>query len=310
MKKGIDISTFQGKLSEQDWRNIKNSGIDFAIIRIGYTGYGTAKSKQKDDQFENNYVQCKKIGMPVGVYWYSCAVTEEEAIEEAKLTLKYLEGKQLEYPVYIDTEDNHNTKKYSKESQYSIGKNRLTKVINAYCKYIEERKYYVGIYASLSWFNNQLILDDLKAYDKWVAQWADRSSYKGNYGMWQYTSNGNVIGKRMDLNEAYYDFEKIIKEKGLNGYTKEDNNQNDNNGKADDNNKPNKDEVETKFKVGDKVKIIGTGNANSYGTGRTATGIGWTREILKIYKDREYPYQVGNNKGTTGFYKETSLKKI
>ena len=100
MKKGIDISTFQGKLSEQDWRNIKNSGIDFAIIRIGYTGYGVNKSKQKDDQFENNYTQCKKIGMPVGVYWYSCAVTEEEAIEEAKLTLKYLEGKQLEYPVY------------------------------------------------------------------------------------------------------------------------------------------------------------------------------------------------------------------
>ena len=166
MKKGIDISTFQGKLSEQDWRNIKNSGIDFAIIRIGYTGYGTQKSKQKDDQFENNYAQCKKIGMPVGVYWYSCAVTEEEAIEEAKLTLKYLEGKQLEYPVYIDTEDNHDIKKYSKESQYSIGKNRLTKVINAYCKYIEDRNYYVGIYASLSWLNNQLILDDLKAYDK------------------------------------------------------------------------------------------------------------------------------------------------
>ena len=294
MKKGIDISTFQGKLSEQDWRNIKNSGIDFAIIRIGYTGYGTAKSKQKDDQFENNYAQCKKIGMPVGVYWYSCAVTEEEAIEEAKLTLKYLEGKQLEYPVYIDTEDNHNTKKYSKESQYSIGKNRLTKVINAYCKYVEERKYYVGIYASLSWFNNQLILDDLKAYDKWVAQWADRSSYKGNYGMWQYTSNGNVIGKRMDLNEAYYDFEKIIKERGLNGYGKENEDENDDN----------------QLKVGDKVKITGIGNSNSYGTGRIAKGIGWEREILKIYKDREYPYQVGNNKGTTGFYKETSLKKI
>lgn len=294
MKKGIDISTFQGKLSEQDWRNIKHSGIDFAIIRIGYTGYGTAKSKQKDDQFENNYAQCKKIGMPVGVYWYSCAVTEEEAIEEAKLTLKYLEGKQLEYPVYIDTEDNHNTKKYSKESQYSIGKNRLTKVINAYCKYVEERKYYVGIYASLSWFNNQLILDDLKAYDKWVAQWADRSSYKGNYGMWQYTSNGNVIGKRMDLNEAYYDFEKIIKERGLNGYGKENEDENDDN----------------QLKVGDKVKITGIGNSNSYGTGRIAKGIGWEREILKIYKDREYPYQVGNIKGTTGFYKASSLKKI
>ena len=139
-----------------------------------------------------------------------------------------------------------------------------------------------------------MILDDLKAYDKWVAQWADRSSYKGNYGMWQYTSNGNVIGKRMDLNEAYYDFEKIIKERGLNGYGKENEDENDDN----------------QLKVGDKVKITGIGNANSYGTGRIAKGIGWEREILKIYKDREYPYQVGNIKVTTGFYKASSLKKI
>ncbi len=293
MKKGIDVSTFQGKLSEKDWLNIKNSGIEFAILRIGYTGYGKAKSKQKDNQFENNYAMCKKIGMPVGVYWYSCAVTEEEAIEEAKYTLKYLEGKKLEYPVYIDTEDNHDINKYAKESQYSIGKKRLTKVIKAYCEYVENKKYYVGIYASLNWLNNQLILDDLKAYDKWVAQWAPKCTYQGSYGMWQYTNKGKVIGKTMDLDEAYYDFEKIIKERGLNGYGKDSNEENHN-----------------QLKVGDKVKIIGIGNANSYGTSRTAKGIGWEREILKIYKDREYPYQVGNAKGTTGFYKASALKKL
>ena len=129
MKKGIDVSTFQGELNEEKWREIKNSGIEFAILRIGYTGYGKEKSKQIDDQFENNYKMCKKIGLPVGGYWYSCATSEEEAIEEAQYTLKYLEGKKLEYPVYIDTEDNHDINKYSEESQYSIGKERLTEII-------------------------------------------------------------------------------------------------------------------------------------------------------------------------------------
>lgn len=310
MRKGIDVSEFQGKLSEQDWKNIKKSGVEFAIVRIGYTGYGISKSKQKDSQFENNYQMCKKVGMPIGVYWYSCAVNEEEAIEEAKITLKYLEGKQLEYPVYIDTEDNHDINKYAKESQYSIGKNRLTRTIKSFCKYVEEKNYYVGIYASLSWFNNQLLLNELQDYDKWVAQWNDRCSYNDMFGMWQYTSNGNVIGKRMDLNEAYYDFPKIIKEKGLNGFKITDNDikndiNNDNNidVKVDD-------DIIDDLKIGDKVKIISTGNADSYGTGHKAYGIGFEREILKVYLDREYPYQVGNLTGTTGFYKKTSLKKM
>ena len=291
MKKGIDISEFQGKLTEKDWQEIKNSGIEFAILRIGFTGYGKSKSKQKDSQFDNNYAMCKKVGVPIGVYWYSCAVTEEEAIEEAKKTLEYLKDKKLEYPIYIDTEDNHNIKKYSPESQFSIGKKRLTSVIKKYCEYIEDNNWYVGIYASLSWLYNQLELSELTAYDKWVAQWAPKCTYNGSYGMWQYTNNGKVIGKTVDMNESYYDFENIIKQKGLNGFNKTENQEPD-------------------LKVGDKVKIIGTGNANSYGTGRTATGIGWEREILKIYPNREYSYQVGNVRGTTGFYKESALKKV
>lgn len=289
MKKGIDISEFQGKLTEEKWLEIKNSGIEFAILRIGFTGYGKDKSKQIDKQFKNNYAMCKKIGMPVGGYWYSCAVTEQEAIEEANKVLEYLKNKKLEYPVYIDTEDNHNIKKYSPQSQYSIGKEKLTKVIKKFCSYMEENKYYVGIYASLSWLYNQLDLNELTMYDKWVAQWADKCTYTGTYGMWQYTNKGEVSDLTLDMNEGYYEFENIIKDRGLNGFTNE--------------------EVE-ELKVGDKVKIIGTGNANSYGTGRTARGIGWEREILGIYKGREYPYRVGNSKATTGFYKKEALKIV
>lgn len=291
MKKGIDISEFQGKITEEKWKEIKENGIEFAILRIGYTGYGKAKSKQADGQFEYNYAMCKKVGIPVGGYWYSCATTEEEAIEEAKYTLKYLKDKKLEYPIYIDTEDNHDIKKYAPESQYSIGKERLTKVIKAYCEYMEQNKYYVGIYASLYWLYNQLDLTQLTLYDKWVAQWAPECTYNGSYGMWQFTNKGNVAGITVDMNEGYYDFENIIKERKLNGFNEEN------------------EDVED-LKVGDKVRIIGSGNANSYGTGRKAVGLGWERKILNIYSNREYPYQVGNSTGTTGFYKKESLKKI
>lgn len=302
MKKGIDISTHQGNLTEEDWRNLKDNGIEFAILRIGYTGYGTEKSKQIDDQFENNYAMCKKVGMPVGGYWYSCATSPEEAIEEANYTLQYLKDKKLEYPVYIDTEDNHDIEKYAPESQFSIGKERLTEVIRAYCLHMEQNKYYVGIYASLSWLENQLNDEELKLYDKWVAQWAPQCTYKGSYGMWQYTNKGEVLDMSLDMNESYYDFEKIMKERGLNGFAVVPEVEPEH-------------EIEPKpipeeLAVGDRVKIIGTGKATTYGTGKTAKGIGWEREILRIYPNREYPYRVGNNKGTTGFYKASALKKI
>lgn len=294
MKKGIDVSTFQGNLTEEKWLEIKESGIEFAILRIGFTGYGKTKSKQIDNQFENNYAMCKKVGIPVGGYWYSCATSEEEAIEEAKYTLKFLEGKKLEYPVYIDTEDNHDIKKYSPESQFSIGKRRLTDVIKAYCSYIESKKYYVGIYASLSWLYNQLDLEKLTLYDKWVAQWAPNCIYEGSYGMWQYTNKGKVAGLVLDMNEGYYNFEKIIKERNLNGFIDE---------------QEEEQEKEEELKIGDKVKIIGTGKATSSGEGKIARGIGWERQILKIFPGRQYPYRVGNSKGTTGYYKRDALKK-
>lgn len=220
--KGIDISEMQGLLNESAWNKIKASGIEFVIIRVGYTGYGKAKSKQKDYRFENNYAMAKKVGMPIGVYWYSCAVTEEEAIEEAKLTLEYLKGKQLEYPIFIDTEDNHDIEKYSSKSQYSIGKTALTKVVKAYCEYIEKQGNYVGIYASSSWFKNQLVDSKLSKYDHWIAQWSS-SEPTESHGMWQYSSKGKVngISGNVDMDYAYKDYPSIIKSQGLNGYDAE-----------------------------------------------------------------------------------------
>ena len=132
MKKAIDISAYQTNV---DYSKVKNDGIEMAILRVGYTGYGVGKSKNKDSMFETHYKGFKNVGIPVGVYWYSCAYTEEEAIVEANKVLEYIKGKQIELPIFIDVEDEHNINASgcARENQVTIGKEKLTKVVEAFC---------------------------------------------------------------------------------------------------------------------------------------------------------------------------------
>ena len=100
---GVDISVYQKNLSI---KQIKAAGFEFAILRGGFTGYGSSRSKNKDTQFERFYREAKEIGFPIGVYYYSCATNEYEGIEEAKFLYENcLKGKQFEYPIYIDVEE-------------------------------------------------------------------------------------------------------------------------------------------------------------------------------------------------------------
>lgn len=223
--KGIDVSEWQGNLTKNNWLKVKNSGIQFAILRCGYTTYGKSKKKYVDRYFENNYKICKEIGLPIGVYYYSCATNETEAKEEANFVLSLIKNKKFEYPVVIDTEDNHNINKSTNSpvSQASIGKYKLTPLIKTFCEIIESKGYYVSIYASTYWFKNNLILEDLKLYDKWIAQWSKTVSVSYKYGMWQYSSQGTVNGLsgNIDLDYAYLDYPEIMKKNGLNGFEKE-----------------------------------------------------------------------------------------
>lgn len=222
-KKGIDISSWQGYLTKSDFEKIKASGIDFIMARCGYTGFGVSKQKNVDKYFENNYKLAKEVGLPIGVYYYSCATSTKEGKEEAEFVLNIVKDKMLEYPVFIDTEDNHDItdSTNAKTSQASIGKIALTSVISTFCEAIEDSGYYVGIYASQSWFQNNLVLSDLDKYDKWVAKWSNTEPGI-SYGMWQYSSTGTVSGVsgNVDLDYAILDYETIIKENGLNNYTK------------------------------------------------------------------------------------------
>ena len=120
-KKGIDVSYHQGNIN---WNKVKNAGIEFAIIRIGYGMY----DYQKDKQFENNYKNARANRIPVGVYHYSYATSVEEAEKEANLVVKWLNGRDLDYPVYFDIEDS---------SQAKLGKSTLNAMCRAFCEIIE-----------------------------------------------------------------------------------------------------------------------------------------------------------------------------
>lgn len=216
--KGIDISKYQAGI---DLNNIKNNGYDFVIIRAGYTGWGDGESKAKDPNFEEFYSKAKSARLGVGAYYFTIATSYQEGVDEANwLYNNCLKGKQFDYPIYIDVEDDTGGKQYLRKA----GKNATTQGIKGFCETLEKLGYYVGIYASdISGFKEMMNINDLTSYDKWVARYGKKPEYVTEYGMWQTTSSGKVNGYNgnLDLNEAYKDYPSIIKSNGLNGYSKD-----------------------------------------------------------------------------------------
>ena len=203
--KGIDVSIYQGDI---DWSAVKKAGIKFAIIRAGYG----KEVSQKDTKFERNYENAKAVGMPIGVYWYSYAKSVEAAEQEAKTCLEIIKGKQFEWPIYYDIEES---------SILGKGKNFVSSIAKKFCRYLESKKYFCGIYASANPLNNLFDDECKKNFPIWVAHYdVDKPKYNGNWGIWQYTSQGNVngINGKVDLNHGIINYEDIIKNQHLNGY--------------------------------------------------------------------------------------------
>ena len=298
-RKGLDISNYQNGIN---FDSIKNSEYkDFLILRAGFTGWGTGVSYNKDESFEEFYRQAKEKGIPVGAYWYSCANTYEKGVAEAEFMYENcLKGKQFEYPIFIDVEDTH----------WQVdNKDGVTAAIKGFGETLEKKHFYVGIYASdISGFKEKMNMNEVSHYDRWVARYGSSVEYAADYyGMWQTSSQGEIPGYsgRVDTNIAYRDYPMIMKRDKHNGFAEE----------VIEQIPEVKQEIpapaaDNSLKVGDTIRIIGTGNGNIYGTANAAFGIGWTRQILKIYEGRPYPYMVGNNSGVTGFYQESSLQKI
>ena len=204
--KGIDVSVHNGNI---DWQKVKSAGIDFAILRAGY---GRLAS-QKDEKFEQNYKNAKAAGIPVGAYWYSYAMTPEEAELEADVFLSVIKGKQFEMPVYFDLEE---------KKQFDLGKEQVSAIMRAFLSKVEAAGYFVGLYGSASSLTTHTA-DDIKSrYTIWLAHWVQQTNYNGAYGIWQYSEKGKVdgISGNVDLDICYKDFPTIIKGKGLNGWGK------------------------------------------------------------------------------------------
>lgn len=212
---GIDISKYQKGL---DFSKLKKEGVKFVIIRAGYTGSSDGKSKYKDKYFESFYKQAKEKNIYVGVYWYSRATTYELGRKEADYLYKNcLKGKQFEYPIAIDVEDN----KYQKVA----GKKAITEAILGFCEYLESKDYYTIIYASSNWFKNYIDLEKLMKYDIWLASWSSVKPKSPIAGIWQFGGETNklrsnkIAGIICDQNYAYKDYPSIMKQKNLNGYS-------------------------------------------------------------------------------------------
>ena len=204
MVKGIDVSRWQGDI---DWKSVRT---DFCIIQAGYG----REISQKDICFEKNYAGCKSARIPCGAYWYNYATSEDEARKEAAVCLEVLKGKQFEFPIYYDVEE---------QKTLALGKDKVSAIIKAFCEELEKAGYFVGLYMSASPLSNLVSEDVKRRYVVWVAHYGvSKPSYTGAYGIWQKSSTGFVSGiaGNVDLDECYEDYPTIIKAAGLNGYKK------------------------------------------------------------------------------------------
>ncbi|GFI21543.1 autolytic lysozyme [Lachnospiraceae bacterium] len=193
---GIDVSKWNGEI---DWEVVKAEGVDFAIIRCGYRGSSSGWLIE-DPYFYRNLTEAKKAGIKVGLYFFTQAINQVEAVEEASMVVTLLGETTLDYPVFIDTEGAGGNGRAD-----NLDAATRTAVVNAFCQTIQNAGFDAGVYASRNWYLNNLYVDKMDAPNIWLAEYRQTPLYEGRYDMWQYTSSGAVAGieGRVDLNISY-----------------------------------------------------------------------------------------------------------
>ena len=201
---GIDISRHQGDI---DFKTVKDSGIDFIMVRSSY-------GSELDTKFLYNLEQIKKYNIPCGIFHFTLAVNEAQAIEEIDNLFKTIKGMKFEYPVAWDMED--------EGTRYTgMSRDKLTSIAVAGLNRIEEYGYFAINYTNPNWLEYRYNKTPLSKYDLWLAAWQYNKPTKYSYGMWQYTSNGKIPGivGRVDLDKAYKNYKNIMVTNGLNGFS-------------------------------------------------------------------------------------------
>ena len=181
----VDVSAYQGLV---DWNAVANAGVEAAIIRVGYRGW-TAGGMVEDDYFRTNIEGALAAGLDVGVYFFSQAITEEEAIAEAEYTMRLIEDYPITYPVLYTWE----LMAEGRTAYTSIDK--ATDCAIAFCSAVEEVGYRSGVYFNTDWAEERYDLSRLSPYVSWGAWWyADQMPFPHDFGIWQYTETGNLSG--------------------------------------------------------------------------------------------------------------------
>ena len=201
VKHGIDVSKFQGDIN---WTKVKNDNIEFAFLRCGYRGYETGKLVE-DETFEDNIKACNSVGMDVGVYFFTEAVSEKEAIEEADFVLDLLKEYEvtLQMPIVLDVEQSSNQ---AKSRTRNLTSEDRTKIVIAFCERIKQAGYEPMIYGNLKSHMRMTDIYQLEDYSKWFAYYRTPLRYPYDFDIWQYSSTGSVDGIKgdVDLNIAFY----------------------------------------------------------------------------------------------------------
>ncbi len=197
--RGIDVSKHNGAVN---WGQVAGTGINFTFIKVGSTKSGV------DPQFAANITGAQAAGLRTGVYLYSYAVTPEQAAEEARLVLQWIEPYTVNYPIVFDIED---------KCHKNLSSQELIDIINAFCTAIDAAGYYPMVYSYKNMFTGKL---SNVGWDKWVAQYDDACDYNNNVCFWQYSSHGSVngVGGRVDVNYQYKDYSQLIIPEGFIGH--------------------------------------------------------------------------------------------
>ena len=288
VKLGIDISEHQGNINLEALK----SQIDFVIIRVGYGVSGTLDAK-----FKRNADLCKKLGIPMGFYWYSYALNTNDAAKEATHFLNAIKPYTPEYGCWFDMEDADGYKKKNGMPSNSV----LREMCYKFCEKVENAGYYTGVYASESWLVNQLAGDRLSRFDKWTAQWPTTlgGKQKGldvspdsrdDVSLWQFTSQAKFDGYNgnLDANYAYKTFP--------------------NPGKTEEGTTPEPTpipEPTQKFKIGDKVIISGNLYKSANASSPAGTVSSKVTNITRYSAGAKHPY---NTTGDLGWMNESDIK--
>lgn len=191
---GIDVSKWNGTI---DWKAVKNSGVSYVIIRCGYRG-SSAGSLIEDSKFTSNIKGATSAGLKVGVYFFTQAVNEVEAVYEASFVIDKIKNYKISYPVFLDVEA-------SGGRGDKISVDTRTKVCKAFCQTMQNAGYTAGIYANKTWLNEKINVSEINNFKIWLAQYAAKPTYGGRYDMWQYKSTGTIngISGNVDMNLSY-----------------------------------------------------------------------------------------------------------